>query len=390
MSSPSIGAGVTPHPRFGFGAWDTRCWHPRPGFALRTHRRILWGYGRRRTQPTQLLAVLVRTVRGKPFVAPPPAHLEAFAVATGLGTEEQGRRLQRLAAHGIPPTVALRLGLIRDGWLEQWPEFVWDALLGWNLAASGLGQRRSFAALSDKTLTNRRLTEVGLPTVPGRELPRGTRSEAVRDCLGDHASLFVKPRRGSRGRDSFAVEADFVVTPYQSGHPVADARAVLDRVLADGPVLVQRRLTSHPDFHEAADAHDVTTMRVVTRWAGTRPTVFSAALELPRALGEGNAVYTILGVSRDGAVGPDVLPPWAPRRHDGELPEAVQRLVGKTLPHLAEAVAMAPIAHRQFPGVFAVAWDFALCADGPIFLEGNTGFGTVVPQWLSGGILGNL
>ncbi len=328
--------------------------------------------------------------RGKPFVAPPPERLEAFAAATGVGAAEQERRLRLLASHGVPPAVALRLGLVRDGWLERWPEFVWDALLGWNLAASGRGQRRSLAALSDKSLTNRRLAEAGLPTVPGRELPRGTRSEVVRDCLGEHASLFLKPRRGSRGRNSFVVEAGFVVTPYQSGRPVADPRAVVDEVLADEPFLVQERLTSHSAFHDAADAHDVTTLRVVTRWVGTGPAVFSATLELPRALGEGPAHYTILGVSTDGAVGSDVRPPWASPSHDRELPGPAQRLVGERLPHLAAAGAMAPVAHRQFPGVFAVAWDLALCADGPVFLEGNTGFATVVPQWLGGGLLGNL
>lgn len=386
MSAPDPPPTPTSPPRLGPGAWDRRQWHPRPGFALRTHRRVVTGYGRRRSRPAQLLGLLTGAAGARRFVPPPPSHLEAFAAATGVGTDEQERRLRILAAHGVPPGAALRLGLIRDGWLDRWPEFVWDALVGWNLAASGRGLRGSLAALSDKSLTNRRLAAVGLPTVAGVELPRGARLEAIRDALDAHGSLFVKPRDGSRGRDSFVVDAGLVVTAYQACRPVVDASAALSRVLAVEPVLVQPRLRSHRDFTEAADPHDVTTLRVVTRWHGTRSTVFSAALELPNPLTQLEPAYTILGVGTDGTIRSDVRPPWV-AHHQTASSDAVQDLVGSTLPQLAEAIALAPAAHRQFPGAFAVAWDVALSVDGPRFLEGNTGFGTVVPQWLSGGLL---
>ena len=48
-------------------------------------------------------------------------------------------------------------------------------------------------------------------------------------------------------------------------------------------------------------------------------------------------------------------------------------------------VKSALIAHGLFPQMFAVAWDIALTELGPVFLEGNTGFGATVPQWVSGG-----
>ena len=43
--------------------------------------------------------------------------------------------------------------------------------------------------------------------------------------------------------------------------------------------------------------------------------------------------------------------------------------------------------HGCFPDMFAIAWDVAITDNGPIFLEGNTGFGLLAPQMLSGGLL---
>jgi len=45
------------------------------------------------------------------------------------------------------------------------------------------------------------------------------------------------------------------------------------------------------------------------------------------------------------------------------------------------------LAHRQFPGLFAAAWDIAVTSTGNLFLEGNGGFGVDTPQVISGGLL---
>ena len=45
------------------------------------------------------------------------------------------------------------------------------------------------------------------------------------------------------------------------------------------------------------------------------------------------------------------------------------------------------VAHSLFPDVYAVAWDFVVTADGSFLLEGNTGWGTRMPQIIEGGLL---
>jgi hypothetical protein len=44
-------------------------------------------------------------------------------------------------------------------------------------------------------------------------------------------------------------------------------------------------------------------------------------------------------------------------------------------------------AHAVFPDVWAIAWDWVLTPEGPVLLEGNSGWGTTLPQRLEGGLL---
>jgi hypothetical protein len=57
------------------------------------------------------------------------------------------------------------------------------------------------------------------------------------------------------------------------------------------------------------------------------------------------------------------------------------------VPHWQALVAASLAAHRQFPDVCAIAWDWIITPEGPLLLEGNTGWGTATPQLILGGFL---
>ena len=59
-----------------------------------------------------------------------------------------------------------------------------------------------------------------------------------------------------------------------------------------------------------------------------------------------------------------------------------------TLPDWRSLIDASHRAQAQFPGIWPIAWDWVLTADGPMLLEGNLGWGGAVPQQLQGGWLG--
>ncbi len=181
------------------------------------------------------------------------------------------------------------------------------------------------------------------------------------------------------------------IHPYQSGQALVDPDTALQRHLDRGDHLVQPLLSSHAQV-AGGHPHDVVTLRVVTRTCDGEHEGFSAALEVPSSRPGAGLTYANLAVNRGGLIIGDARPPWMGAGTNGSSLEdaVISALAGRSLPVLAEAVAIAQRAHACFADVFAVAWDLAITPDGPVVLEGNTGFATVVPQWIGGGLLAGM
>jgi hypothetical protein len=65
-------------------------------------------------------------------------------------------------------------------------------------------------------------------------------------------------------------------------------------------------------------------------------------------------------------------------------PSTGKRLVGVSLPHWEQAVALVKATSAHFPGLRLQNWDVALCPDGPVLVELNTESELAVPQAISG------
>lgn len=365
-------------------------WQNEPHLPLRIHRRILLGRDRGpvpwAATPVQAWTALrwwTRT-RFNEFQMPNPDMLALYARHSGIDLRVQAARLAALQRrHGIPPQEALRFGLACDGRFDDWPLFVYRVETGWNISASAevLGSARvartQAELLADKVTTAVHLANAGLPVVPTRRVERGDSLSAdIAEALLEWDGVFVKPRYGSAGMGA-AVATHSVsgiqIRTYQGSQPGTPTTAA--EVAGVGPLLLQPLLSSPP--WSAEPVSDIVTARIVTRDIGSGPEVFSMVLELPFAAG-----YSLRSFS-DGIIGPDLLvPPGEPS--PPVRPEVAEWATDPTL------AAAAVTAHRQFPGIFAVAWDVALTTTGPLFLEGNVGFGTLGPQLAAGGLLQGL
>lgn len=316
----------------------------------------------------------------------------SFEHATSVPLRRQRSRALRLAlAHGIMAGDSYAFGLLADDATGSWPEFLFTTEAGWNVAASSdsTAARRHSNLLADKQATNDFLIELGIPVVPS------LLTSDVLAGLDEWPDAYAKPRFGSRASGAFAVsrtDAGLVVVPPQEDDPVADPTAYIAAAVAGREYLVQPRLRSHPLMAEVADPADVVTARVVTRDTGAGSAVFSCALEVPLARSDGHRIYAHICVGPDGVVGEEARLRWqaAPEDDADRGAEIERTLRGQVLPGFDEVCRQAVAAHGELPGLFAVAWDVAFTDSGWLFLEGNTGFATLVPQLIAGPILRGL
>lgn len=355
--------------------------------AMRIHRRAWAGIDRGMVALPTLASQLWVTAKWRvhpPGNPPMPARqaLERFEASTGVPVAVQLERLAALRQDpGVPSIEAHLLGLTRDGQMESWPEFVYGPERYWNISASAVmladagSARHSTAVLSDKTATSALLSKLGLPVVPdirissAAELPG-----AITTALAKWGAVFAKPQFGSAGRGAAIItQAGGVPVTRAYGGGRHGEAITTQSIAAHLPLLLQPLLRS-PGTSQSD--HDIVTMRIVTRNRGQGPEVFSQVVEQPAPRGYylrplvGGALGAELGEARaEGTVG-DHAPPDV---------SGTDGLAAATV-----------LAHANLPGLFAVAWDIALTTDGPVFLEGNTGFSVVPPQMAAGGLLADL
>lgn len=421
---------------------------PRLSPAMTVHRRTIAGSDRP-AQAVALLPAKVWRALWWSFSGAPQnvqrAHqrfAQDYAGHSGVGPDQQLTELSSLARrNSLMPLDVYRLELFADDGQASddgepsWASMVFDHEVGWNLAASvtltlktlarrpaARIARRHMRVLSDKHETARRLARVGVPTVDEYVVPvddvtglAGIAEVAARRWPTAQM-LFAKPRAGSAGIGGFVLTrsdasppgvqppstgesglaraadaSQWSVAHYRSDknveHVSRSAAAAFEAEMAAQEYLIQPRLTTAVDLQEVASDVDVVTMRIVTRNYGLGPQVFSRAIEVPLPPRPEGMVYLVAAVASDGAIEKLATPEWMVAALRPEALTLWEKLKRLRVPGVHEIDEMALRAHQTFPGVYAVAWDVALTDRGPVFLEGNTGFGTLYPQLMSGGLL---
>jgi hypothetical protein len=256
----------------------------------------------------------------------------------------------------------------------------------------------SVPILGDKLQTSEILSRHGVPVVPVLDrITPGSVFDLSR--FTEYLKMFVKPCYGSAGRGCFVLErdstdSDFNVCETHAG--MAASRSTwgcLQNSLAREPYLVQPLMENHPALAGLCETKDAITVRIITESPTDAPVgCYAAMLEIPgpkhnpangKELAGKKRFHVILPIDpTSGNTRPltaDIIPPSAE-----ELNKKAENV---PVPFWTQIRETAAAAHALFPDTYAIAWDYVITHDGPFLLEGNTGWGTRMPQIINGGLL---
>ncbi|MDX2104047.1 MAG: sugar-transfer associated ATP-grasp domain-containing protein [Alphaproteobacteria bacterium] len=330
------------------------------------------------------------------------AHRRACADATGMGAGQQLMRLVRLAiGRAMPPAAAYQFGVIAtpaNGW-----NFIADrhvlAFHRWRNARFP-GAAAAAELLADKQKTALLLAARGIPTATSLDHVVVIDPALLKALARRHGRLFCKLRSGSRGAGAFSYWLSQAETGQErlagmrlSGESLDNDDAVLSAwraLCAQGEPLVQAVLRNHPLLAPAAPEGVAITVRLITRLGEDGLKLACACLEVPGAAGTDGRRPGYIMVPFDLASGrlfplPD--PCGIAAQQTRQAAELVGRMGGEPVPFWQEMADHSLAAHAAIADLWAVAWDWVVTPEGPVLLEGNTGFSGVVPQLLMGGFL---
>jgi hypothetical protein len=303
-------------------------------------------------------------------------------------------------AYCVPPAELYRYRLYRRSAQTRVAEFVYHhttATFHESRSSTEDGAKPSRELLSDKERQTAELTLHGLPVAPILSVVRRGTGEPLEAFLHLSDVIFCKPRHGFQGRGAFRARRELdntVIEMLEDGTRLDgdEAAAQWAELLLNDDMVIQRRLSIHPDFADVATADDIVTVRYISERTPDEASgidCYCATLELPvgRAADTGHTNYVILQV--DGLSG-RVLGyrrDHLSRESAVAFDEIATRLGQRRVPDWDQICAGSRLAHTLFPGIHAIAWDWAITPDGPLLLEGNSGWGVATPQILKGGLL---
>jgi hypothetical protein len=192
--------------------------------------------------------------------------------------------------------------------------------------------------------------------------------------------LFIKPvkSKGSRGIDVFR---NIGPGRYRDESGAEIDRATLTERVAERskttPLMVQQRLTNHPDIADLA-GQSLMAVRVITCKSDLNQNaiVTYAFIRVITRLEPAWPVTYELGIPIDlatGRLGPATgdKEKWLLEWWDVH-PVTGAQVTGRQMPYWEETKAIALKTHSAAQGRLLVGWDIAVTADGPLVLEGNS------------------
>jgi hypothetical protein len=299
------------------------------------------------------------------------------------------------AAYCIPPFEAYRYHLHRRSNRRQALEYVFEnSRATFHSLRNGESSEAydSLRLLSDKENLSSALSSLGLSTARNLTVARrGTRTD-LSDHIESHGAVFCKPLHGHGGRGAFEAyhdDCDLVIVPLLEGRKVIGphATAYWHRLLDQDDMLVQTRLSNHSIFAGIHPDELLVTIRYISQFSLGLDPCYCATVEVPVYSEDSRRVFSVLEVDAEtGAIGG--FPPGSLfRKQDDRNRPLLEKLGGKQVPFWDDLRQGSQVAHSLVPSIYAVAWDWAVTPDGPVLLEGNSGWGLVTPQVLKGGLL---
>lgn len=239
----------------------------------------------------------------------------------------------------------------------------------------------------------RHCSEAGLPVVPTILELDAAREHWHAGGPGRTLSsgdIIVKPRDGLGGEGVRAFEK------VPGGYRDPAGRELETRELVElgkkesqeRPLIVQPRLRNAREMSRWSAGAVCTVRLVTTRRGSDPPTLLLGLLRMPTTdpvvdnMHRGGIVATIDPAS--GELGPALplsVPDVMTRAFVETHPATRERIFGEQVPCWDEIVQLGCRAHESCGGFHSVGWDIAVTDEGPILIEGNEGWGVMIPQF---------
>lgn len=316
-----------------------------------------------------------------------------------LVTAPQRRHMRMLMiAWTLPPYETFRFGLCKNP--EKVLEFIYDVeARGFHhfMNAGRLGAKKHALLLKDKLAANEAFNKAGIPTVTTLgSSPKGARSRLLDRVQLDTHAVFCKLRNGQGAQNAFAVwmspdgpigrKADREMLFNQS----AIERAWSD-LLSRGDAIIQPLLRNHSWLNTKPD-DDLVTVRYISQRRAGKGDGYFAMMEYPTMPSGGRSADLKSLLPIDLASGAFCsIPSSSPNsavlnQASSEVRDRISMKV--SMPEWEKIQQLSFRAHALVPDLWAVAWDWAITPDGPILLEGNSGWSLAAPQILMGQPMG--
>ena len=195
--------------------------------------------------------------------------------------------------------------------------------------------------------------------------------EQLRDFLADLDSVLYKPLEGSSGVGIVKFEKQ----------DWDDLSAFLQKIQGMGDGLLEELLIQHPEMSRLCPT-SVNTVRVATLLGDKQEGIVYAFLRIGNGKVMDNVDQGGMAARVDLESG-KLLTVAADKAGNvyEKHPMTGTPIIGFTIPYFEEAKQMCLAAMRKVPQVRFVAWDVAITADGPKFIEGNSFPSHAVPQF---------
>ena len=325
-------------------------------------------------------------------------HSADLASETGMSPVVQLARLMRLSlSKAILPSEIYKYGLLQN------PKNVWEFVYEhetqtyhrlYNRQAAIPADRR--ALMSDKEAQTEYLNRFGIGVAPIIARVGAGDVFDVDDLISKYGPLFFKLQSGNQGRGAFSCENvdGQVIGRTLEGVVLADRAAVekaMTDLLALGDAIILPFVSNHATLRGLSQQDDPTTIRLITRLDGDDVRCISGVLEVPfnNDNPASKMTYSILPISlSDGRVESGRRTTQLPCKALEANEAVLKRAEGPLhVPNWQELKQASITAHLQFKDYRMIAWDFIPAEEGPVLLEGNSGFGLATPQMMDGGFV---
>jgi hypothetical protein len=255
--------------------------------------------------------------------------------------------------------------------------------------------KKQLKILQDKIALTEFLGDKGIPVVPIiKNYSQYTEFKQIAEILPRKTKVFCKMRSGNQARGAFAAwptkhgwnGKTFFGKKLETLQAVESAWK--DLCLLDD-ALIQPYQNNHPKLEYLSDINETITVRLITHWVSGALECLMIVLEVPVSVTLKNGTkkigYNLYQIDvQSGLIKPF---PLAHNVTSDILQKSNLLNTNTILPYWKQLLEASFCAHNQFPGIWAIAWDWVITSDGPLLLEGNSGWGANTVQKVFGGWL---